>query len=257
MSDTREDETTRYDNDRHRHERRRPGFGARFRRQRRRTGLGPMFPGLLIMALGLVLLLDNLDLVDSDQILRFWPVILIAIGVKNLFEAQDRSGAVNGTLFAGLGGLLLLNSLDILSFNIFQLWPLFLVMIGFHMLTRALSGPPQPSEATNAFETSFAFLSGVERRNNSPDFNGGSATAFMGGVDLDLSEADIAGEVAVFSVFAMMGGIDIRIPEGWKLENKVTPFLGGVEDRTRGPADPKKLFVVEGTVIMGGVEIKN
>ena len=130
----------------------------------------------------------------------------------------------------------MLNSLNILDFNIFQLWPLFLVMFGFHMLTRSLAGPPQPDEAIDASETSFAFLSGVERRNASPDFRGGSATAFMGGVDLDLSEAEMAGEVVVFSVFAMMGGIEIRIPEGWSLENKVAPILGGVEDRTRGPA---------------------
>ena len=219
--------------------------------------MGSIVPGLLIMTVGLVILLDNLNLVRSGQVFRFWPVVLIVIGVKNLYQARDRSSATGGTLLASVGGLLLLNSLDILDFNIFQLWPLFLVMFGFHMVMRTISSPGQPDEVTESSETSFAFLSGVERRNRSSAFTGGSATAFMGGVDLDLTEAEIAGDVAVLSVFAMMGGIEIRIPESWTLESKVAPILGGVEDKTRGPADPSKRFVVQGLVVMGGVEIKN
>jgi predicted membrane protein len=231
--------------------------GVRHVRERRRLKPGSVIPGLLIMTFGLVILLDNLDLIESGQVLRYWPVILIAVGVKHLYEARDGGSATSGTVLAAVGSLLLLNTLDVLDFNIFQLWPLFLVVFGFHMIMRTVSGPSQPIEASGSSETSFAFLGGVERRNSSPDFTGGSATAIMGGVELDLSRAEMTGELAVFNVFAMMGGIELRIPESWALENKVAPILGGVEDKTRAPADASKKLVVQGMALMGGVEIKN
>ncbi|MCE2540911.1 MAG: hypothetical protein J4G16_11150, partial [Acidobacteria bacterium] len=52
--------------------------------------LGPLAPGLLVITLGVVFLLDNLGFVRTWQVLRFWPVILIAAGVKMLWEARDR-----------------------------------------------------------------------------------------------------------------------------------------------------------------------
>jgi hypothetical protein len=38
--------------------------------------------------------------------------------------------------------------------------------------------------------------------------------------------------------------------------NRVTPVLGGVEDRTRS-GDGSKRLIVEGTVVMGGLNITN
>jgi hypothetical protein len=38
--------------------------------------------------------------------------------------------------------------------------------------------------------------------------------------------------------------------------NHVTPILGGVDDHTR-PTDSNKRLVIEGTVVMGGLDIKN
>ncbi len=56
----------------------------------------------------------------------------------------------------------------------------------------------------------------------------------------------------------MWGGIEIRIPDAWALEVKVTPIMGGVEDKTRsGAAVPTKRLIVEGTVLMAGIEIRN
>jgi hypothetical protein len=63
-----------------------PGHGAaRF----------PVAPVILI-ALGVIFLLDNLDLLDFSRILRYWPVALIALGAYMLYlrlslPAPDRS----------------------------------------------------------------------------------------------------------------------------------------------------------------------
>ena len=43
--------------------------------RRSRIAFGPLLPGIVLTTVGLAFLLDNLDLVDSWAILRFWPVI--------------------------------------------------------------------------------------------------------------------------------------------------------------------------------------
>ncbi len=222
-----------------------------------RTRLGPLVPGLLIIVVGIVFLLDNLDFVESGRILRFWPVILIAAGAKHLWEARDRGTAVSGTLLAAAGGLLLLDTLRVIRFDLWDLWPLVLVAVGFRMLAGARSDPAAPVAAGESAETISAFLGSVERRNRAADFRGGSLSAFMGGVNLDLSGAGMADDRAVIRVSVMMGGIEIRIPEEWTTEVRVVPFMGGIEDKTRGPAVAAKRLVLEGSVLMGGVEIRN
>lgn len=219
--------------------------------------LRPVLPGLLVITLGIVFLLDNLDFIESGRMLRLWPAILIVAGVKHLWEARDRGTAFSGAILAGAGGLLLLDSLYVIDFDLWDLWPLILVAVGFRMLAFPRSDPPVSQDATDGVENCSAFLGGVERRNRSADFQGGSASAFLGGVKLDLTGAHMVGDRAVLRVSAMMGGIEIRIPEEWTTEVRFTPMLGGVEDKTRGPAAATKRLVLEGAVLMGGIEIRN
>ena len=75
------------------------------------------------------------------------------------------------------------------------------------------------------------------RRWDGSPFRGGEMTAFMGGCELDLRQAEMApGEDATIDVFAVMGGHEIRVPETWAVVTKAVPIMGGVEDRTRPPA---------------------
>jgi hypothetical protein len=62
----------------------------------------------------------------------------------------------------------------------------------------------------------------------------------------------------VVNVSAIMGGVELRIPEDWAVDNRVTYFLGGSNDRSRTPsqANPPRV-VLRGFVMMGGVDIRN
>jgi hypothetical protein len=72
-----------------------------------------------------------------------------------------------------------------------------------------------------------------------------------------LRHAAIDGE-AVIDVFALWGGIEIRVPEDWSVESRVVPILGGVDDKTRPPQGASRhRLVLRGFVIMAGVEVKN
>src|SRR5262245_46785813 len=64
------------------------------RRQRRRARRyhspgARLFSGVLFVTVGVVFLLGNMGMLDVDSILRFWPVILIAVGVFKLVEHRD------------------------------------------------------------------------------------------------------------------------------------------------------------------------
>jgi len=110
--------------------------------------------------------------------------------------------------------------------------------------------------STDANFNETAVLGGVEKVNNSQSFRRGEATAFMGGVNLDLRDATMEGSEATIDVTAVMGGIDLRVPTGWTVVNHVTPVMGGVEDHTRS-GDGEKRLIIEGAVVMGGLTIKN
>jgi predicted membrane protein len=80
----------------------------------------------------------------------------------------------------------------------------------------------------------------------------------MGGVELDLRGAVMAGNEARISVTAFMGGIEIRIPQAWSLDVRISPFMGGVEDKTFQPQTPgAPVLILTGSVFMGGVEVSN
>jgi predicted membrane protein len=78
----------------------------------------------------------------------------------------------------------------------------------------------------------------------------------MGGCALDLREASIMKE-AVINVFAIWGGITIKVPPDWTVVLQATPVMGGFTEKTARPPDNSKRLVVTGYAIMGGVEVRN
>ena len=59
-------------------------------------------------------------------------------------------------------------------------------------------------------------------------------------------------------VFAMMGGIEIKVPPDWNVNADITPIMGGMEDKTQSSerSHDKKL-TLRGFVMMGGIEVHN
>jgi predicted membrane protein len=217
-----------------------------------------LFMGLLIIALGILFTLDNLGLADARTYLRYWPAGFIAIGAIKLWQARGGGGVFAALLFIIAGTWLLLESLAIVTVSFWALWPIVLVLFGASMVWQGLSGEHHgPAEDANSTLSALAVLGGVNRGNNSRTFRGGDLTAVMGGCEIDLRQAAIDGE-AVLEVFAMWGGIEIRVPEDWTVVGRVTPILGGFDDKTRPPqAAAAHRLIVRGVAIMGGIEVKN
>ena len=111
-----------------------------------------------------------------------------------------------------------------------------------------------------------SILGGVTERSVSRDFHGGRLTAFLGGVSVDLREAEIVEKPARISVSAILGGVEISVPQHWNVKKDVRPIAGGVDDRRPlvrhhddddGPPDNAPDLVVTGSVLLGGLLIRD
>ena len=215
--------------------------------------------GALIIAVGVILILDRVNLLSAGDLFRFWPLLIVAYGLSRFAQPHGTHGRLFGGILVLFGGLLFLDVLDLVPFSVWDLWPLVFVIGGASLIWRASTrnAPPRPSDDTSDTLNAFAFMGGIERRISSKEFRGGEITAIMGGCEIDLRGSSIRGE-AVLDVFAFWGGIDLQVPEEWSVSVIGTPILGGIEDTTRGPkGGGGQRLVVRGNVIMGGLDLKN
>jgi hypothetical protein len=217
-----------------------------------------LFAGLLLAALGVLFTLDNLHILNVREVLRYWPAILIAVGISQLVQARSTGSMIGGSIWVVFGSILLGERLHLISSGL-RFWPLLLVAIGVWIVVRSVTAGGASTTADSAARFSaLAVLGGVDRRVTSTAFLGADITAFMGGGKLDLREATVGGPEAVVDILAVMGGFEIRTPETWNVIVDVVPLMGGYEDKTRHPADPSAPRLrVRGFVMMGGLEVRN
>ena len=222
--------------------------------------------GILIILAGLAILFHRLDVFSPqvDDILISWQMLLIVIGVWNLFFNQSK---VAGIILIAVGVFFLIPDLFILPHDFRRnFWPLLLIVVGAFILFRAfpsrrkesvvnpLDGDPMEYiDETNLF-------SGSEKKISTQNFRGGKITSIFGGSEIDLSSSQLAEGTQVLEVFYMFGGSSITVPNDWVVVNKVTSILGGFSDkRNASPAQPivsNKILIIQGFVMFGGGEIK-
>ena len=233
-------------------------LGDRYDRRSQITGR--LVFGMVILVLGALWTLDNLNIVDSEPILRWWPAVLVLLGVGKLTGIIPRRQVVMGSVFTIVGLLMLGNQLDMFHLRIWQLWPLLLILLGTSLVLRSIRGPVAAADGTdsNSEVHSFAMMAGINLKNESQDFRGGDLSAVMGGVELDLRNARTSSPQVVIDVFAWWGGVDITVPRDWRVVGEVTPIMAGFDDQSK-PADGEAhtTLVVRGVAIMGGIEVKN
>jgi hypothetical protein len=101
-----------------------------------------------------------------------------------------------------------------------------------------------------------AIMSGIVRRGLWRIPRRLRVVAIMGGVQLDLREAELPPGVTEIRAFIFMGGLDVRVPPGVRLETDGVAIMGGFEDKLfdAGSAGRDAPIVrVTGVAIMGGV----
>ena len=100
-----------------------------------------------------------------------------------------------------------------------------------------------------------AIFNGVELESHATAFKGGSMLAWYGGIDVDLSEAELA-PGAQLSLHTLFGGIAIKTPPGWRVVSELKTIAGGVQTQEPVPDDPATpVLTLTGTAVLGGIAV--
>jgi len=244
---------------------------------------GRLVFGLVILVAGVLLLLNNLNIgvqINIRDLLQYWPVIPLILGLNWLFLSFGSSLGVEGSkayfswgqfitslIVIAFGAVYLGRNLGLFDFDtaIFwnMVWPLILILIGFSLL--------RGRSVTSGGAGRVSIMSGSKVGGSQPwKLESGSYFALMGGIEIDLTAAVIAEGETVIDLTAIMGGIEVKVPPGMPITGEGSAILGGVtflgqEDggivggrrfETNLAAGTEKLVRVQARAIMGGVEIK-
>jgi|SRR5688572_8836776 len=231
---------------------------------------GRAVAGLIVVVVGVTLLAKQMG-VDFPYWFFSWPMLLIAVGFYIGFRHSFRSP---GWLFpVGIGTLFLLEDLvPTLEMKQF-IWPIIIISVGLFMIFRPRGrrnrgdywaqrqekGYTSEYFSSNGFETVTIF-GGEKKQIISKDFKGGESTCFFGGVEINLTQADIQG-TAEIEVLQCFGGTKIIVPPHWKVQSdELVCIFGSLEDKRQvvgSTVDPTKVLVIKGTCIFGGIDLRS
>ncbi|HEV3069398.1 MAG TPA: DUF1707 domain-containing protein [Streptosporangiaceae bacterium] len=83
------------------------------------------------------------------------------------------------------------------------------------------------------------------------------AVAVMGGIELDLREAQFSEAEVTLHAYTVMGGIEITVPEDVEVDVSGMAFMGGFDHNASAPGVPGAPRVrVLGFAFMGGVDVR-
>lgn len=231
---------------------------------------GSLIGGIILAGIGVLLLLQNLNIPGFEDLERYWPVILIVVGVVHAARSWGMGGRIWGGIVFAVGMVFLLSNFGIIRGDIWRfLWPAVLIMIGLGMLAKAIdrnvggpyggTGPASAAAAkamgdrirdkivndihsgwqqssgssTSADQINeWAVFGGTRRRVESKDFQGGEAFSMFGGVYVDLRNAASTRDEVYIEANSIFGGVEIRVPETWTVTVKGAGIFGGYEDKT-------------------------
>lgn len=216
--------------------------------------------GIVLVAVGVLLGLKALDLIDFNIFFDGWWTlfILVPCGI-GLFTQRDKTGNVIGIL---IGGCLLLACQGILSFA--MLWkllvPAVIVIIGLKMIfggifrNHVTDAVNKLDDESKPLPTGCATFSGCRMSFDHEVFEGAELTAVFGGVKCDLRNAVIEKD-CVIKVSAIFGGIDLLVPDTVNVKTASTSLFGGISNKAAAKNQAHTIYV-SGTCMFGGVDIK-
>ncbi len=120
------------------------------------------------------------------------------------------------------------------------------------------AGSSSKSFSSEDYIDATTVLGGIHKNILSKNFKGGDIVIFMGGAEINLSQADIQGRANI-DITQIMGGTKLIVPSNWEVRSQLTSVFGNIEDKRQnmGNTDPQKVLVIDGTSVFGGIEIRN
>ena len=220
-------------------------------------GSSRVLVGLIVVAVGVLLLLGNLGLGDFNP-WEYAPSLLIVLGIWALVRSGFRR-SIGPWVLIGIGVAVQLSVLDEVPDVVRgAIWPVLIIGAGLLLiLTRASLGGGEAAGRSGGGLNHVAVFNSVNDEVDGP-FTGLQATTLFGGAEYDLRRARVERPPAVIDVTCMFGGVELRVPEDWTVHNDVVALFGGVDDkRDDSGADDEATVSIRGTVLFGGLTIKD
>jgi hypothetical protein len=222
---------------------------------------GRLVAGGILILLGGIYLLDSLGVVYAGDITRYWPLILIGIGITKLSQARFPSQRTGGLIFVAIGAVLLLYTLHVGWFRGRDLLPILLLLIGGGLIWQAmgrrrypLGGSDRPAETLERAREGLATFRNENAENLilPPGAEARSAGA-SGPVG---PPAGDSGDGAYLNEFAIMGGGDRIVRSQDFRGGEVTAIMGGFGIDLRGAVIAGDSATVNVFTLWGGVDLK-
>ncbi|MCB2294942.1 cell wall-active antibiotics response protein [Clostridium algoriphilum] len=220
--------------------------------------------GIIFILIGISVAFKQLGLWDlSNLIWTWWPLLLVGAGTRQLIRKPISK--TSGITLLALGILFQMRELNIINVSLMSFfWPAIIIAIGVSLLLpKSLKKEDyefSKKEVDQDVVDDLSVFSGVNSRNNSNNFRGGSLVSIFGGINMDLSNANLLNDAARIDVTAVFGGVNVIVPKNWTVVVRGIPIFGGWSNKTNSknydnPDAP--VLTLNCFVAFGGVEIKN
>jgi hypothetical protein len=151
-----------------------------------------------------------------------------------------------------------------------EFWVVFGILVALFLATQVPRSGPLALGGRRADSNVVSVFGGARRVPEGP-FQGAKVTSFMGSSVLDLRNTTLAGgEEATIDLLAVMGSVVLRVPDGWFVDTRAVPVVGGMTDlrgrhgrsaeREDGDGDGEAAagrphLVLHGAILLGGLRI--
>jgi predicted membrane protein len=238
------------------------GFVKRKKRER-------IAKGILLLIIGSVWMLRELDYALPDWIFGF-PSIFLLMGTYEFVKKGPQQ--IGAYLWIFLGAFFIIDQLYpnwhlkdfilpfaiLISGVIFLLNPLKIIRNWQWKKFKKEIDFAEDQSTSNMLSMN-AILGGIEKTITSQDFKGGRIICLLGGVELNLVNADFQ-EDCTIEVTSVMGGLELIVPGNWEIVNEISAILGDVSDKRTNLSvedSPKRKLHLRGIAVLGGIEIKS
>lgn len=214
--------------------------------------------GLVFIILGIILLLNALEITNINLFFNGWWTLFIIIPCFiDLFREGDKSGNLIGII---VGLLLFAGCQDAFDWKI--VFPIVLLSIGVIFIFRAFINNELKKQIKNinknqkSTEGYTAVFAGQDVKFDNQEFKGTNLTAIFGGVECDLRNSIINSD-CVINTNSIFGGIDIKVPSYVKVKVSSIPIFGGISNSAeQNVTEDSPTIYINGLCVFGGVDVK-
>jgi len=237
--------------------------GRELRRTERNEGY-KFGKGIIFLLIGIFLFVRTLDPNVPEWVFS-WQTLLMTIGVIVLVMSNFKNWG--GLIMILVGTIFMIKEYVYLSYDVTRfIWPAVFTVVGLALIfgkrqesTMKDRRVLPPGTTVEDYVDSSVIFSGENRVVVSKQFKGGKVVAIFGGADFNLIQADFEDRIE-FDATCIFGGIELIVPANWDVRLDMHTIMGGVTDKR--PVEllannSDKIFVIKGTCIFGGIEIKN